>query len=288
MLGACLITAGRNSEILSFNEAVADTLSSLMTMTVIALILPTALHLSIHKDKEEKITSFSRATTTLLLLTYIAYLYFQMRTHKHLFIEQPRDDNSINGPSGDQGGYQNGEGSEHEDDGTTAHEQHEDEALSALGIGKAVTILVVSALAIGKCTHHMIESLDQTATSAHVTDTFIATIILPIASNAPEFSTVYGAARRKQLDFAISMIVGSILQIALLVLPILVLVGFFTGQGMNLYFEPSQTCILFLATLAVNQVLRDGKYTFLASATSTIGLCGETPELLRNCQKSLD
>jgi Ca2+:H+ antiporter len=127
----------------------------------------------------------------------------------------------------------------------------------------ATAVLIGSGAAIIVCTHFFFDNLDATAQFFHVTKTFVALVVIPLASNAPEGSTVIAASRREQIDYAIGVIVGSILQIALFVLPILVIVGWVVSRRMTLYFEASQTCILFLSLLMVNHLLRDGKYTYL-------------------------
>ena len=113
------------------------------------------------------------------------------------------------------------------------------------------------------CTHYFVDRLDETARFARVSKTFVALIVIPFASNAPEAATVIAAAHKERINYAIGVIVGSILQIALFVLPILVVVGWFLTRPMTLYFETSQTCILFLAVMLVNHLLEDGKYTYL-------------------------
>ena len=71
------------------------------------------------------------------------------------------------------------------------------------------------------------------------------------------------ASRKKKINFVIRVIIGSILQIALFVLSILVAIGWLMGRAMDLYFETSQTYILLLAVVTVNQVLQVGQYMYL-------------------------
>jgi len=228
-----------------------------MIITAVALILPTVLHSTLTKTAKlnDNIRSFSRATAVVLLVTYVIYLYFQLWTHKEIFLDEKDDVNAASGESEDrrEGNDVRGQESEQEDQPET----------SSQALYTAAVVLVVSAAAIMICTHYFIDSLDTTAKSTHVSKLFIATILIPIASNAPECSTVIMASRKKRINYAIGVIVGSILQIALFVLPILVIIGWVLDKPMTLYFKTSQTSILFLAVLMVNQVLQDGKYTYL-------------------------
>lgn len=86
---------------------------------------------------------------------------------------------------------------------------------------------------------------------------------MPIASNAPEMAAVISTSRTGRTGYAIRIIVGSILQIVLLVIPLLVMLGWIIQQPMTLDFETFQTTILFFAVLMVARILRDIKYTYL-------------------------
>jgi Ca2+:H+ antiporter len=213
-----------------------------------------------------------------LLAIYCIYIYFQLMTHKSIFLDEDDDDDVDGDGDGDgSAAGDNGNSDEKEDqdketqdeDGKASSEEglqpppEDDDALSMREVYTAAFVLVLSAAVIMNCTHFVIESLDDTAKSLNINPTFVALMLLPIVSNASEFSTVVAASRMKKINFAIVVIVGSILQVALFVLPVLVILGWFMGQPMSLYFETSQTCILFLAVLMVNQVLQEGTYTYL-------------------------
>ncbi|UNI15527.1 Calcium/proton exchanger CAX-like [Purpureocillium takamizusanense] len=79
-----------------------------------------------------------------------------------------------------------------------------------------------------------------------------------------EYEPIRGHASQKQrIDFAIGVIIGSILQIALFVLPVLIVVSWVMGPPLDLNFEVSQTYVLLFAVVLVNQVLHDKQYTYL-------------------------
>jgi Ca2+:H+ antiporter len=234
-----------------------------MLIAAVALILPTVLFSTVTAGA--KILSFSRATTAVLLVIYIVYLYFQMKTHKDVFMEEKDDvdhDAYGHGPEAHAGGNA-GPQVQQGGDGEGEAADDEDETPSMRKVYIATVVLVVSGVAIGKCTHNFIESLDGMTQTLGITKTFVAIILIPMASNAPEMSQVVAASRKKKINFAIGVIVGSILQIALFVLPILVVIGWLMDREMNLNFEPSQSYILLLAVMIVNQVLQDGQYTYL-------------------------
>ena len=246
MLGGCLVSAARKKHILKFNKAVTATLSSLMVITAVALILPTVLYtsfMSLGSGIDDKLVSFSRGTAVVLLILYSGYLYFQLKTHSHLFIESQKDD----------------EATEATDGSKTA----EEEKTASLSCFAASFLLISCGMGIMICTHYLIGSIDHTAQVTRMSKTFIAAILFPIISNSTEGAAVVAASQSGDTDFAIGVIVSSILQIALFVIPSLVILGWVIQQPMTLYFETFQIIILFFSIIVVNNLLGDGKYTYI-------------------------
>jgi Ca2+:H+ antiporter len=246
--------------------AVADALSSLMIISAVALILPTALYSTFEAstplDLDKQIVNFSRGTAVVLFVLYIAYLYFQLKTHKYLFDAQPEGNTAHRGDESNavsrQGSHQ---GTDHE--GTQRTPVEDLEQTAPTNVLTTTVALIASAAGIMLCSYFLLASIDKTSEATHISRTFIAAILVPIASNAPECATVIAAARSGRIDYALGVIVGSILQIALCVIPILVMLGWVLHQPMTLSFEVFQTIILFLAILLVNHLLQNGKYTYM-------------------------
>ncbi|KAL8303244.1 hypothetical protein RB600_006929 [Gaeumannomyces tritici] len=259
VLGLSLVAASYNiSRLLKFNKSVTDTLSSLMTITAVTLTLPTALHSNFSHVSEiqGKILVFSRATASVLLATYALYLYFQLGSHKHIFLETEeeisRDEqaDSDEPDNDDDGGHIDAAGSQD----------------SPVPILHSVSVLTLSALAVAACTKATLEAVEETQARTGIPKSFIAAVLFPIGSNATELTTVIAAAANRQINHAISMIVSSILQIALFVPPALVMVGWAAGQPMTPYFKFSEALLLFFAVIVVNNLLHDGKYAYIHGA----------------------
>jgi Ca2+:H+ antiporter len=280
------------------NAAVTGALSSLMIITAVALILPTALYSTLESgsDIDTQILDFSRGTAIVLLALYLVYLYFELGSHKYLFEEQPQPDRStthVNGGNdhvameqdtqhgaeqsaqedmnqvtelGSQQGTEQDTRQDTQQDGQQDTQQATQQvAYSSLLI--TFTKLLCCAVGIMLCSNFFLSSIDDTSKVTGISKTFIATILIPIASNAPECATVIssgvGKCDNDRVDFAVGVIVSSILQIALFVIPVLVMLGWVVQQPMDLNFETFQTIILFLAIVLVNHLLQNGKYTYM-------------------------
>ncbi|UKZ75619.1 hypothetical protein TrVFT333_003307 [Trichoderma virens FT-333] len=256
--GICIIVAARGTGVIFANSAVIDSMSSLMLITVMALVLPTALYSTFPgtaTDIDSKILSFSRSTGVAMLLIYVAYLYFQLKTHASLFMNEEDDDDHS-----DHGNISETPAAERNQD---IDEYRNEDLPSIREVGIATVVLVISGLLIGRCTYSFMENLDGMSDTLGITKIFVALILIPLASNAPELTQVVAASRKKRINYAISVIIGSILQISLFVLPVLVITGWILNIAMDLYFKASQTYMLLFAITVVNQVLQDRQYTYL-------------------------
>lgn len=216
-------------------------MSSLMAVSSASLIIPAtlwaALSTSDHEISEDdpRIMLLSRGTSILLLLLYISYLFFQLKTHHYLFDAE----------------NQQGE------------DEDEEHILSPWAAG--VALLVVTVM-VAICAEYLVGSIDDIVETAHISKTFIGLILIPIVGNAAEHVTACIVAYKGKMDLAIGVAVGSSLQIAIFVTPFLVILGWAMGQPMNLHFKGFETVMFFVAVLVVNYLIQDGKSNWLEGA----------------------
>jgi Ca2+:H+ antiporter len=168
---------------------------------------------------------------------YILYLVFQLRTHANLFDaeNQPEDDES----------------------------EAEEAQMSPWA---AAGVLVVVTIAVAICAEYLVDSIDSLVETAHISKTFIGLILLPIIGNAAEHVTAVVVALKDKMDLAMGVAIGSSMQIALLVTPFLVILGWIIDVDMTLHFETFETVVFFLSVLVVSYVIQDGKSNYLEGA----------------------
>ena len=244
VLGCCFLAGGLKYHEQKFNETVASTMSSLMAVASASLIIPATLYAALARsesDSEETLLILSHGTAIILLILYVMYLVFQLRTHTDLFDEEEREGND-----GD------GDGSE--------HEEH------ILGPWSAGVALVVITVAVAVCAEYLVDSIDSIVETAHISKTFIGLILLPIVGNAAEHVTAVVVALKDKMNLAIGVAIGSSMQIALLVTPFLVLLGWAIDKPMTLHFETFETVVFFLSVLVTNYLIHDGKSNYLEGA----------------------
>ncbi|KAM5380246.1 hypothetical protein ACJZ2D_003528 [Fusarium nematophilum] len=250
VMGMCFLFGGMihrgesgNGREQSFSSATAQTTCSLMTLSSASLIIPAALYAvldqskSSPEEKNQSILVLSRGTAIILLLLYVLYLVFQLRTHSNLF---------------DAENQQNGEAEEPEE--------------ATLGPIPAAAVLVVTTILVAICAEYLVGSIDDLVESAGISKAFIGLILIPIVGNAAEHVTAVVVAIRDKMDLAMGVAIGSSIQIALLVTPFLVIVGWIIGVEMTLHFETFQTVAFSVSVLVVTYTVQDGKSNYLEGA----------------------
>jgi Ca2+:H+ antiporter len=96
-----------------------------------------------------------------------------------------------------------------------------------------------------------------------VSQAFIGLIIIPIVGNAAEHVTAVVVAMKNKMDLAIGIAVGSSIQIALFITPLIVILGWIMNKEMTLYFNIFETVALFVTVLVVNFLVLDGRSNYL-------------------------
>ncbi|KAK7518692.1 calcium ion transporter Vcx1 [Phyllosticta citriasiana] len=245
VLGCCFLAGGISRSEQAFNETVASTMSSLMAVACASLIIPATLYSVLpgsDKESEQHILVLSHGTAIILLLLYILYLWFQLKSHAQLFaeVEAPPDSEDANHEEGPEG--------------------------KTLGPVAAAFTLVVITVAVAVCAEYLVDSIDSIVQTAHISKTFIGLILLPIVGNAAEHVTAVVVAYKSKMDLAINVAIGSSMQIALFVTPALVLLGWIMGIPMTLHFQTFETVVFFVSVLVMNYLIQDGKSNYLEGA----------------------
>ena len=110
----------------------------------------------------------------------------------------------------------------------------------------------------------LVGSVEPTAHAFGMTSVFIGVIVVAIVGNAAEHSTAVLMAMKNRMELAIGIAIGSSLQIALFVAPILVMISHFIGpRPMDLVFTPAEVLAVFVAVLITGQIASDGESNWL-------------------------
>lgn len=174
----------------------------------------------------------SRISSVIIMLAYVAYIFFQLVTHKEAM------------SSGD------------------AEEEGEDEG-GHLSVGKSTMLLCITTIVVAFSSELLVDAIEGVTEKAHMSDHFIGIILLPIVGNACEHAAAVRFAMQDKLGLSVSIAVGSSTQIALFVVPFSVLVGWAIGRGMDLNFGTLNTSMITLSVIVVLSMVVDGQSNWL-------------------------
>ncbi|KAJ4237085.1 hypothetical protein NW759_000206 [Fusarium solani] len=142
-------------------------------------------------------------------------------------------------------------------------EDDDEEHLSQIG---SVVLLLVSTALVAVCAEFLVDSIEEVVSTSSVGEIFIGLIILPIVGNAAEHVTAITVAMKNKMDLAIGVAVGSSIQIAIFITPLVVILGWIMDREMTLYFTLFETVCLFVSAFIVNFLVLDGRSNYLEGA----------------------
>jgi len=130
----------------------------------------------------------------------------------------------------------------------------------------AIILLVITTGLVAVCAEFLVGSINYLVDNSSLSQAFIGLIILPIVGNAAEHVTAVTMAAKNKMDLAVNVALGSSIQIALFVTPIIVLLGWALNTDMSLYFSLFETSSLFASAFIVNYLMIDGRSNYLEGA----------------------
>ncbi|OGE48443.1 hypothetical protein PENARI_c028G00349 [Penicillium arizonense] len=273
VMGMCFFFGGIDRMEQHFNVTVAQTAASLLALAVSSLIIPTAFHKWSDASNGDQTAPLSRGTSVLLLIVYGCYLFFQLKSHAEMYnrpspkVERRRA--RVAEGDASRGIAQIGKMTAaplvgQSRDHMQMEDPEDDPEEPQLSIFTAVLTLAISTGFVAACAEFMVSSIDALTATGNIGETFVGLILLPIVGNAAEHATAVTVACKDKMDLAIGVAVGSSMQIALLVLPLIVVLGWIIGiEDMTLNFDGFQVITLFMSVLLVNYLIGDGKSHWL-------------------------
>lgn len=230
VLGLALLWGGINHQRQSFNQSAQSMSGSLLLIAVLAMMIPAAVNLG--GGGFDSIVTLSRYAAIVLLVMYGLALLFQLKTHAYIF-------------AGDE----------------SAH--HEEPKMTNKD---AWTLLILATILVGWMAEILVHSIDSAASELKMPTLFIGVILLPFFGNAAEHFTAVIVAGKDKMDLSLAIAIGSSVQIAVFVAPLMVVFAWAMGVDLSLEFGPLETAATFLSVLVANSILRDGTTNWLEGA----------------------
>jgi Ca2+:H+ antiporter len=234
MLGASLLLGGFSYHVQEYNRNSARLQGGLLFLATIAMLIPSVLAEADSGATNAAFTqSLSLCLSVLLIITYGLGLLFSLNTHRELFASEGH------GGAGEK----------------------EWPLPLALGTLAAVTVLVALVSEV------FVESVQQAATALGITPAFVGVIVVALVGGAAEMVSAFSAARKNNLDLSVGIALGSAVQIALFVAPVLVLCSYVIGPApMDLQFWRGAVAMMLIACVTASLVTNAGRSAWFIGA----------------------
>ncbi len=226
VLGAACLAGGWKFKVQRFNASAARNQSTMLTLAVVGLVVPAAFHYLGGKERIHE-ADLSLEISVVLLITYALSLFFSLHTHKRLFSAAPEAE-EVRHPS--------------------------------WSLTRSLSLLFASTALIAWMSEILVGSVEQAAHTMGMTSVFVGVIVVAIIGNAAEHSTAIMVAMKNRMDLSLGIAIGSSIQIALFVAPLLVVASRYLGpRPMDLVFTPAEVVATGLAVTITGQVSSDGE-----------------------------
>ncbi|KAI9439942.1 calcium/proton exchanger [Lactarius indigo] len=290
VLGMCFFAGGTRFSEQGFGMSSTQLNSSLLTLSVIAVLLPAAIHSAVQPNSDgvdpltntqeaHDILAISHGVAIILLFIYLCYLVFQLFSHKNLYEDDhPNVQKSVKYTAalarklrvtyrkGDEGAISSGPvpSSPPPNDVEVGSMEEEEEEIPKMSSKIAIVLLVLVTVAIAITAESLVNSIDGLTSSGHVSNEFVGLILHPTIGDAAELFTedVTGSSVAVP-TLSLSVAVGSSIQLTLFVIPFIIILGWTLGKPLVLLFDPFESVVLFLTVLAFNYVVQGGKSHWL-------------------------
>ncbi|TVQ49035.1 MAG: calcium/proton exchanger [Gloeocapsa sp. DLM2.Bin57] len=233
VLGFSIFLGGLRYKEQTFQPIAARLNASAMNLAVVAILLPTAVDYTSDGIVSVTMQNLSVAVAVVLILVYALTLLFSMKTHAYLY------------------------------DVGVAESDLGDTPETKVNLWLWVGVLVIVTLGVAIESELLVDSLEEATSQLGFNQLFTGVILLPIIGNAAEHATAVIVAMKDKMDLAMSVALGSSLQIALFVAPVLVIAGRIIGQPMDLDFNPFEVVAVIVSVLLANSISSDGRSNWL-------------------------
>ncbi|WP_273851431.1 calcium/proton exchanger [Guptibacillus spartinae] len=207
----------------------------LMFGVIVAFVIPEVFSMNM---SEAEAISLSTGISIILIVLYLAALFFKLVTHRGVY--------------------------QHVSDKEGGEQAHEEPEWTSK---KAILVLALSTAAVAYVSESLVHTFETVGETFGWSELFIGVIIVAIVGNAAEHASAIIMAYKNKMDVAVEIAVGSTLQVAMFVAPILVLISLFFPVQMSLVFTLPELVTMVTAVLLTIVISNDGETNWFEGAT---------------------
>jgi Ca2+:H+ antiporter len=234
VLGLSMLLGGLKYPRQIFNRTAAMMGSTMMGLSAIAMLMPAVFHIIVRGKANVQEQDLRLEIAVVLIVTYVLSLLFTLRTHSHLYT----------------GGID---------------KKDEQEAIGTHGWSKSRSIgtLLAATALVAVMSEFLVGAVEEASKELGLTEVFVGVIVVAIIGNAAEHSTAVLVSLKNKMDLALNIAIGSSMQVALFVAPVLVLASYLFGRPMNLLFTPLEVVAVGVSVAIVTLIAQDGESNWM-------------------------
>jgi len=235
VLGLSILSGGLLYSFQTFDRNIARSHFSLLCFAGVSIVVPLAFQLTSDGEPnvERGLIVISFMMSLFLLMIYVLGLVFSFVTHRNLFLQ---------------------------------HESARNGTEPTWGLKSALIILVVAAALVALESEMLVATVEGTVKEIGLPEAFIGVVIVPVIGNVAEHASAILMATKNKVDISLEIAVGSSMQIAMFVAPVLVLLSFALGKPLIYVYDPFEVVAVLTGILIALFVFQDGKTYWLEGA----------------------
>lgn len=233
VLGVSILLGGIRNGQQKFDVGMATSNATMLMLAIVALMVPAIFGAFIDVDHHEALQPFSIGVAIVMIVIYALGLYFTFTDRS--------EENPFTRPS------------------AHAHE-------ATWSVGKALTVLAIATIGIVFMSELLVKSVEHVVAVLGWSEFFVGIIIVPLVGNVAEHLVAVQVALKDQMNLSTEIALGSSLQIALFVAPLLVIIAAFMGREMAFNFNEFELVALASAAIVAVFAFKDGKTNWLEGA----------------------
>lgn len=231
VVGLSFLIGGLGVKEQKFNRRGARVQRSVLMIAAFSIVVPSLFSHFISPETASHELALNTSVAVVLLVTYGLSLIFMLKTHPDYFV--PKNPENAANP---------------------------DRQWPVLPVLPALLALALSSVMLAFLSEILVGAVEATAQGLHVSEAFIGIIILALIGGAPESVAAIAMARKNQIDLTMGIAVGSSIQIALFVAPVLMLSSYYIApRPFDLVVGNSAVILILLPVLIFSMVVADGK-----------------------------
>ena len=235
VLGAAVFAGGLKHRRQTFNRTSAGIGATLLVLSAVGLVVPAIFHHIVRGTQAAREHQMSLEISLVLFALYVASLIFSLKTHRHLYAGDATPE-----PPGESG--------------------------ATWSVRTSVIVLAAATAGVALMSETLVGAVTETAKACGLTEVFVGVILVAIVGNAAEHSTAVLMAMKNQMDLAVNIAIGSSIQVALFVAPVLVFASYLGDRPMDLVFSTFEVVAVTIAAGVGTLVALDGESNWMEGA----------------------